>query len=362
MKLSEENEKYLFSLIEEGKAIEAVKFVKEKTGMALSEAKHYVDIRINGGDENYSIKNNNISENEEKHISSLIKENEKLKAIAFLHKEKEMSLKEAKEYIDSKVLTKRVPYKRGFVFNENLNEFVPDLTGQKKAIKILPFIILILIISCPIQLYFLDRTSSIKILILIFSILWTLTLLTIYFVFALNIRGVEKRMKEIEEIELSNEFEVKALRKNGTLFFYIIFLAVLVFVVFINISTLLKESTYKNAFSAFLLIGLLIFQCYELLKLLKGRRYSLNISNRTINILYNNIEVNSIKIDNIDLIKFYSISLGKGAKESKPTMQISDKSKKKLPEISISIRDYYILKKYFTKNNVKIYDSFNMLW
>ena len=61
MKLTDKDEKNLLSLIEKGKTIEAVRFVKEKTGMTLLEAKRYVNIKTNAEDENCSIKNNTYS-------------------------------------------------------------------------------------------------------------------------------------------------------------------------------------------------------------------------------------------------------------------------------------------------------------
>ena len=360
MKLTDKDEKNLLSLIEKGKTLEAVRFVKEKTGMTLLEAKRYVNIKTNAEDENCSIKNNIISESEERHISALIKENKRLQAIAFLHKEKGMSLKEAKKCIDNKILTEGISYRRGFVFNEKLNAHVPDLTGQKKAVKIVGYILLILIMACLIQFYFSDRASLIKMGILVFSIVLIPILLIIYFVFALNIRFVEKRMKEIEEIELSSEFEVKSLRKNMSILFNIVMLAMLAYVLFIHIILLLREWTFKYIIFIIFMIVLLIFNCYEFLKMLKSRKYSLSVNSKTLNILYNNIEVNSLKIDDIGSVKFYAVRTEKRVKESNPTMQIFDKAEKKLLEISISIKDYYLLKIYFTKNDVVIYDSFNI--
>lgn len=360
MKLTDKDEKNLLSLIEKGKTLEAVRFVKEKTGMTLLEAKRYVNIKTNTEDENCSIKNNNISESEEGHISNLIKENKRLQAIAFLHKEKGMSLKEAKKYIDDKILTEGISYRRGFVFNDKLNAHVPDLTGQKKAVKIIGYILLILIMACLIQFYFSDRASLIKMGILVFSIVLTPILLIVYFVLALNIRFVEKRMKEIEEIELSSEFEVKSLRKNMSILFNIVMLAMLAYVLFIHIILLLREWTFKHILFIIFMIVLLIFNGYEFLKILKNRKYSLSVNSRTVNILYNNTEANSVKIDDIGSVKFYAVSTEKRVKESNPTMQIFDKAEKKLIEISISIKDYYLLKKFFTKNDVIIYDSFSI--
>ena len=43
MELSEKDEEYIISLVKEGKKIDAIVFVKDKTGMSLKEAKDYID-------------------------------------------------------------------------------------------------------------------------------------------------------------------------------------------------------------------------------------------------------------------------------------------------------------------------------
>jgi len=43
MKLLEKDEKYIISLLEQGKKVEAIAFVKDKTGMTLKEAKDYIE-------------------------------------------------------------------------------------------------------------------------------------------------------------------------------------------------------------------------------------------------------------------------------------------------------------------------------
>ena len=90
----------------------------------------------------------------------------------------------------------------------------------------------------------------------------------------------------------------------------------------------------------------------------KNREYSLNINGKNISILYKNNEINLIKMNSIDCVKFYSKKLGKGRKESNPTMQIFDKEQKILVEMTISIKDYYLLKKHFIKYDVKVADNF----
>ena len=46
MELSEKDEEYVISLLKQGKKVEAIAFVKDKTGMTLKEAKDYIDKKM----------------------------------------------------------------------------------------------------------------------------------------------------------------------------------------------------------------------------------------------------------------------------------------------------------------------------
>ena len=96
MELLEKDEEYIISLLEQGKKVEAIVFVKDKTGMSLKEAKDYIDKKANN---EYYEENITISKEDEEYIYSLINENKKLQAVAFLHKEKEITLKTPKNEI-----------------------------------------------------------------------------------------------------------------------------------------------------------------------------------------------------------------------------------------------------------------------
>ena len=53
-----------------------------------------------------------------------------------------------------------------------------------------------------------------------------------------NIHLLEKRLQEIEKIELSDKFEIKSLRINSYwLFLYIIFFIILIFILFVVINS-----------------------------------------------------------------------------------------------------------------------------
>ena len=377
-KLSNEDNKYLISLIKEEKIVEAVKFVREKTDMSLLEAKKYVDLKRINENAEYSQSDNNISEDEKEYIVSLIQENKKLQAVAFLHKSKNMSLLEAKNYIDnlapyiekdmtkinsnsnniSNYKAKKIPDKRGFIFDEKLNIFIPNLARQRKFNKVILYILLLLTVISLIQLPLLDRTSYYQMLFFLFSSVSILPLLVIWIGVALNIYFTKKTLKELEEVELTNEFEIKSLKENFTFFLFLFVLIFLILVIYLQVDKLLKWFSYKELFPFILIIAVTIYNLYIFYKKLKNRKYSLNINGKNISILYKNNEIDLVKTDNIDCVEFYAKKLRNRKKEIKPTIQIFNKEHKALVEMTISIRDYYLLKKYFEKYNVKVEDDF----
>ena len=93
-----------------------------------------------------------LLEKDEEYVISLLKQAKKLEAVAFLHKNKDMSLLEAKNYTDRLILKKNIETKKesnrkwNSVYNEKLNTFVPNLARQKKALKIMKGVFLILLL------------------------------------------------------------------------------------------------------------------------------------------------------------------------------------------------------------------------
>ena len=170
-----------------------------------------------------------------------------------------------------------------------------------------------------------------------------------------NIHLLDKRMQEIEKMELSDKFEIKSLRINiWWLFLYIIFFIILIFILSSLINILLKELTYKHIFYSIIFIGAIIFNCYNFLRELKARKYFLTINGKTIKIYFENSEKEVITTDNISQVRFYVIDTGRGIGKKNPTLQIFDNEEKILVEMTIKVMDYYLLKKYFTKYNVTI--------
>ena len=236
-----------------------------------------------------------------------------------------------------------------------LNMYIPNLPRQKKLPKVFLVLALISFVALLIQIYFFDKTSEVKILFLAGTSVIVFLFLAIYLLSKINIHLLEKRLQEIEKIELSDKFEIKSLRTNiWWLFLYIIFFIILIFILISLINILLKELTYKHIFYSIIFIGAIIFNCYNFLKELKSRKYLLTVSGKTIKIYYENNEKEVITTDNISQVRFYVIDSGRGIGSKNPTLQIFNCEEKMLVEMTISANDYYLLKKYFEKYNVRI--------
>ena len=361
MELSEKDEEYIISLLKEGKKLDAIAFVKDKTGMTLKEAKDYIDKKVNN---EYYEKNISISKEDEEYICSLINENKKLQAVAFLHKEKEMTLKEAMDYIEREVLKNKITakkpiHKRGYIFDEKLDILIPNLTRQKKALKIILSIFLVLLVITLIQLIFLDRSSDIKMIILRYSISGILLLIITLPLIILNIHIIKNKLKKLENLEVSNQFEVKTFVSNFHLFLHA--LLILIFIIIIPIFFVkIDYKDYKGVFYLLGLITMTIYGIYEFLKKLKNGKYSLNIDSRGITLLYDKDEIKSIKFEKINFIKFYAKKF-KGGENNIPTIEIFDMEKNIFTELDIKISDYILLKMYFEKYKVLVKDEFKKI-
>ena len=354
MELSEKDEEYISSLLKQGKKVEAIAFIKNKTGMSLIEAKDYIDK-----------KNISISEEDEQYLSSLINENKELEAVIFLHKNKDMSLLEAKNYTDRLILkknietNKRTTRKWGYVYDEELSTFVPNLARQKKALKIMKSIFWIFLLIFLIQLIFLDRSSDIKMITFRFSISGILVLIITLPLGSLSIHYIENKLKKLKNLELSNQFEVRAFISSFEIFLH----GFLLLIFIIGIAIFFVKIDYKDYKGIFYLLGLItmtIYGIYEFLKKLKNGKYSLNIDNRGITLLYDKDEIKSIKFEKINFIKFYAKKF-KGGENNIPTIEIFDVEKNIFTELDIKISDYILLKMYFEKYKVLVKDEFKKI-
>ena len=241
------------------------------------------------------------------------------------------------------------PKKWGYIYDEKLNIYVPNLPRQKKFAKVLLILSIISFVAVLIQIYFFDKSSYEKISFLTYTSEMGFLFLALYLVLKINIRMVEKRLEEVKELKLSKELEIKAL-KNRRFFGYMM-LWILLIVMFVFRPHMIKT---KYIFYLIFAIPLSIYNFYILFKELKNNKHSLTIFEKTIKIYYENNEKEVITTDNISYVRFYAIVLGRGRRDRNPTLQIFDSEEKILVEMTIKPIDYYSLKKYFEKYNVRI--------
>ena len=241
------------------------------------------------------------------------------------------------------------PKKWGYIYDEKLNMYVPNLPRQKKFAKVLLFLSIISFVAVLIQIYFFDKSSYEKISFLTYTSEMGFLFLALYLVLKINIRMVEKRLEEVKELKLSKELEIKAL-KNRRFFGYMM-LWILLIVMFVFRPHMIKT---KYIFYLIFAIPLSIYNFYILFKELKNNKHSLTIFEKTIKIYYENNEKEVITTDNISQVRFYVIDSGRGIGKKNPSLQIFDNEEKILVEMTISANDYYLLKKYFEKYKVRI--------
>ena len=241
------------------------------------------------------------------------------------------------------------PKKWGYIYDEKLNMYVPNLPRQKKFAKVLLFLSIISFVAVLIQIYFFDKSSYEKISFLTYTSVMVFLFLALYLVLKINIRMVEKRLEEVKELKLSKELEIKAL-KNRRFFGYMM-LWILLIVMFVFRPHMIKT---KYIFYLIFAIPLSIYNFYTLFKESKNNKHSLTIFEKIIKIYYENNEKEVITTDNISYVRFYAIVLGRGRRDRNPTLQIFDSEEKILVEMTIKPIDYYSLKKYFEKYNVRI--------
>ena len=240
------------------------------------------------------------------------------------------------------------PKKWGYIYDEKLNMYVPNLPRQKKFAKVLLILSIISFVAVLIQIYFFNKSSYEKISFLTYTSVMVFLFLALYLVLKINIRMVEKRLEEVKGLKLSNDLEIKAL-KNKRFFAYMM-PGILLIVMFVFRPHMIKT---KYIFYLIFAIPLSIYNFYILFKELKNNKHSLTIFEKTIKIYYENNEKEVITTDNISYVRFYAIVLGRG-RDRNPTLQIFDSEEKILVEMTIKPIDYYSLKKYFEKYNVRI--------
>ena len=258
--------------------------------------------------------------------------------------------------------------------NKDLNNNIPILTKKKEILKVILVLFFFFLAFLGFGKYYkAPFPLLIGIALLLFILLLFLVILVsdIYFI----IRMIKYRDNTI----VPEEFQISPPKR---IFMLIILIILSVcFTVYIIPESIMNPS--ENVFQKFkypiclIIIFILIYNIY------KAGRYSINVMEKNIRILFKNQEISSFNVENVAFVKFsgaknkvsvYLLGIirfifckhryhfrSEDESRSSPFMRLFDFKGKEFFKISLSIKDYWVMKKYFLKYNVKTEDISDFL-
>ena len=252
--------------------------------------------------------------------------------------------------------------------NKDFDNNIPILTKKKEILKVILVLFFFFLAFLGFGKYYkAPFPLLIGIALLLFILLLFLVILVsdIYFI----IRMIKYRDNTI----VPDEFQISPPKR---IFMLIILIILSVcFTVYIIPESIMNPS--KNVFQKFkypiclIIIFILIYNIY------KAGRYSIDVIEKNIRILFKNQEISYFNVENIAFVKFSRtekkatfFSLGdliigffrnKDKSGNYPLMQLFDFKGKEFFGITLSIKDYWLMKKYFLKYNVKTEDLCDFL-
>ena len=235
--------------------------------------------------------------------------------------------------------------------NNDFNSNIPDFSTRKKVLKLILFLLIISLAILVVQLFFKESLSFTQGNLAIINSFIAFILLFIYIMLTADMYVTIKRIKEREKVEVPNEFRVDAFKQT-----YFILLDTVILIIFIFIfvlSIVFKIGIFGIIFS---LLGIGIFS-YFLSVMIKSRKYYLEVRNRNIKVLYKNQEIEVLEIKDIPFVAFFGSGKEKVKKGDYPIMEICN-IKGEILRIPLSLRNYWLMKKYFLKYRVNVNDIY----
>ena len=248
--------------------------------------------------------------------------------------------------------------------NKDFDNNIPILTKKKESLKVILVLFLIFLAFLGLEIYYESLSGFIAMTAIFASIL--LVWLTIS---AINIYSITKIVKYRDNTVVPDEFQISSPKHIFMLIILIIFL------VYIIPENIMDPS--ENVFQKFKYPICLIIIFIGIYRIYKAGRYSINVMKKNIKILFKNQEINYFNVENIAFVKFSRtekkatfFSLGdliigffrnKDKSGNYPLMQLFDFKGKEFFGITLSIKDYWLMKKYFLKYNIKTDDLCDFL-
>ena len=235
--------------------------------------------------------------------------------------------------------------------NKDFDNNIPDFSTRKKVLKLILFLLIISLAILVVQLFFKESLSFTQGNLAIINSFVAFILLFLYIVLIVNMYVSIKRIKEREKVELANEFRVDAFKQTYFLISDTVILIIFIFILVLSI--VLKIGIFAIIFALF---GVGIFS-YFLSIMIKSRKYSLEVRNRNIKVLYKNQEIEVLEIKDIPFVAFFGSGKEKVKKGDYPIMEICN-IKGEILRIPLSLKNYWLMKKYFLKYAIEISDTY----
>ena len=256
--------------------------------------------------------------------------------------------------------------------NKDLNNNIPIITKKKEISKVILVLMFFFLAFLGFGKYY---KAPFPLLIGIALLLFILLLYL--FILLSDIYFIKKMIKYRDNTVVPDEFQIRPPKHIFMLIIAIILLAYLiVYIIPKSIMTL-----DKNIFK--LIIVLIIF-FIGIYRIYKAGRYSIDVMEKNIRILFKNQEISSFNVEKVAFVKFsgaknkvnvYLIETiltiffrhrhrsfrSEDESRSSPFMRLFDFEGKEFFKTSLSIKDYWVMKKYFLKYNVKTEDISDFL-
>ena len=237
--------------------------------------------------------------------------------------------------------------------SQDFDNNIPDFSKRKTALKILLFLSLISLFILVIQLTYIDELSPLQANLTIINSFVLFILVFLYIILKVGMHATIGRIKEREKVLLPNEFRVDAARQTHLIITYLLPLPIYILVLVTSISE--NVDIFIMLFS----LGAILVYSYFLYSTIKSRKYSLEVKDKTITTFYKNKETGRFTIEDIAFVAFSGSGKTKVKIGDYAIMKIISFRAEKFLEIPLSLKNYWLMKKYFLKHNVNMDDIYN---
>ena len=254
--------------------------------------------------------------------------------------------------------------------NKDLNNNIPIITKKKEISKVILVLFFFFLAFLGFGKYY---KAPIPLLIGIALLLFILLLYL--FILLSDIYFIKKMIKYRDNTVVPDEFQIRPPKHIFMLIILIILSAC-----FIPKSIMPLDKNIFKQIIVLIIIFIVIYRIY------KAGRYSIDVMEKNIRILFKNQEIGSFNVENVAFVKFSGVKNKVNAylietiltiffrhgyryrsfrdedeSRNSPLMQLFDFKGKEFFKTSLSIKDYWVMKKYFLKYNVKTKDLSDFL-